>query len=167
MKQKDILQDHKALPPQPHARRIHRLSRSIWLAARASILTVLVAGSSLAQFEGGGGPSILSRGGARPGQAGGLPISFNFYAGINGYYNAGAIPIDPGSGSAQTLNLYGASVSGGVTGTHLWKRSSFGMDYRGSYHRYNTHPYQDGTEQAIDMQYQIQAGRRFVFRFSE
>ncbi len=144
MKRKDMSQAHGAV-------------------ARAALIALVFAASCLAQFDGGGGPSILSRGGARPGQAGGRPVSFNFYAGIGGSYNNGSIPIDTGSGSPDQQVLYGGTVNGGLTGSHSWKNSSIGIDYRGDYRRYSRHSYADGSEQAIDLQYTWQATRRMIF----
>ena len=135
-------------------------------AVKAAIITLVFAASCLGQFEGGGGPSILSRGGARPGQAGGKPINFNFYAGLNASYNNGSIPIDTGSSSSDKQVLYGGSLNGGLTGSHAWKSSSIGVDYRGNYRLYSGHSYADGTEQAIDMQYTVQASRRISFNIS-
>ena len=147
MERKDILQAHGT-------------------AVKAAIITLVFAASCLGQFEGGGGPSILSRGGARPGQAGGKPVNFNFYAGINGTYNNGFIPIDTGNGSVDQQVLYGGSLSGGLTGSHAWKRSSIGVDYRGDYRRYSRRSYADGSEQAIDLQYTLQATRRLTFNLT-
>ena len=139
------------------------LSQAHRIAVKAALLALFFAASSLAQFDGGGGPSILSRGGGRPGQAGGKPVSFNFYAGINGTYYNGSIPIDTGNGSAEQQVLYGGSVSGGLTGSRSWKNASIGIDYRGDYRRYSKHSYADGSEQAIDLQYTLQATRRIIF----
>ncbi len=144
MKRKDILRAHST-------------------AAKAALITLVFAASCLAQFEGGGGPSILSRGGGKPGQAGGKPVNFNFYAGISGSYNNGSIPIDTGSGTVDQLVLYGGSLNGGITGSHAWKDSSIGVDYRGDYRRYSKHSYADGSEQAIDLQYTVRATRRVTF----
>lgn len=147
MKRKDILKAHGT-------------------AVKAAIITVVFAASCLGQFDSGGGPSILSRGGAKPGQAGGKPVTFNFYAGISGSYNNGTIPIDTGNGSVDQQVLYGGSLSGGLTGSHAWKSSSIGVDYRGDYRRYSRHSYADGSEQAIDLQYTVQATRRLTFHLS-
>jgi hypothetical protein len=115
-----------------------------------------------------GGPSILSRGGAKPGQAGGQPVSFNFYAGISGSYNSGSIPLALNSdGGVQEVALYGGTVNGGLTGSHSWRNSSLGVDYRGDYRKYSRHSYADGTEQAIDLQYTLQATRRLSIQLSE
>jgi hypothetical protein len=167
MKLKDILQAHKVLPTAAGQCRQHRVFAAFCIHPRVAILTVLFAGSCLAQFDSGGGPSILSRGGARPGQSGGKPVSFNFYAGLNGSYSTGSIPIDTGSTTVEDFNLVGASVNAGLTGSHAWKRSSIGVDYRGSYRRYGSHSYANGTEQALDLQYTIQTGRRIAFNFSQ
>jgi hypothetical protein len=167
MKLKDILQAHKLIPTAAGQCRQDRVSAAFCSASRAAILTLLFAASCLAQFDSGGGPSILSRGGARPGQSGGSPVSFNFYAGLNGNYSTGSIPIDTGNTTAQDFNLLGASVNVGLTGSHAWKRSSLGVDYRGSYRRYSGHSYANGTEQALDLQYTIQTGRHIVFNVSQ
>jgi hypothetical protein len=168
MKLKDILQAHKVLPTAAGQCRQDRVSSAFCIAPRMVILTILGAASCLAQVDGGGGPSILSRGGARPGQSGGKPVSFNFYAGLNGSYSTGSIPIDTGSTTVEDFNLVGASVNAGLTGSHAWKRSSIGVDYRGSYRRYGGgHSYANGTEQALDLQYTIQTGRRIIFTLSQ
>ncbi|MEO8130678.1 MAG: hypothetical protein ABI822_26500, partial [Bryobacteraceae bacterium] len=135
-------------------------------AFKAFVICIVVSASCFAQFEGGGGPSSLSRGGAKPGQAGGKPVGFNFYAGLSGNYSNGSIPIDTGNGSLDKQVLYGGSVSGGLTGTHAWRNSSIGVDYRGDYRRYSRHSYADGSEQAIDLQYTLQTSRRLLFNFT-
>ena len=149
MKRKDILQAY--------------VSQARRAAVKPALLMLIFAASCLAQFDGGAGPSILSRGGGKPGQAGGRPVSFNFYAGISGSYNNGTIPIDTGNGSADQQVLYGGSLNGGLTGSHSWKSSSIGVDYRGDYRRYNKNSYANGSEQAIDLQYTLQATRRITF----
>jgi hypothetical protein len=168
MKRKDILQAQKALTNADGAYRRNPLSPGIWIGTRTALLAVLFAASCLAQFDGGGGPSILSRGGARPGQSGGKPITFNFYAGIGASYSTGSLPIDVGDGNIQSVDLVGGSVNAGLTGSHVWKRSALGLDYRGNYRRYNRRSlaYADGSEQAIDLQYNNQITRRVMLNIT-
>lgn len=119
-------------------------------------------------MEGFGGPSILSRGGGRPGQAGGRPVSFNFYAGIFATYETGSFPLGVNAdGSLRAVNLYGGTANAGLTGSHAWKRSVLAVDYRGSYRKFSRHTYTDGSEQAIDLQYEIQTSRRTLLSLSE
>jgi hypothetical protein len=167
MKRKEILVAYKALAnPMNHGCNLVRSRKH--LIPKIVVLALAVASSCFAQMDGFGGPSILSRGGAKPGQAGGQPISFNFYAGINGIYNSGSIPLSLNSdGAIQELGVYGGTVNVGLTGSHAWRRSSLGVDYRGDYRKFSRHTYADGTEQAIDLQYTLQATRRITISLSE
>ncbi len=163
MKRKDILQANNALLFATRGRLQIRLPAAFGIVLKTAFFSAVFAASCLAQFD-GGGPSILSRGGARPGQSGGKPINFNFYAGLSGTFVGGSIPIETANGGVRTQNLYGGSLNGGLTGSHAWKSSALGIDYRGSYNRYNRNSYGNGSEQAIDLQYTIQATRRLIFR---
>jgi len=109
-----------------------------------------------------GGPSILSRGGARPGQRGGTPLDFTVFAGASG-----TITTDP----SGTLNgkdfYYGEALNFGVTGSHSWAKSFIGLDYLGSYHRYSGFSLGNGFEQSLALIYDRQLSRRWVLNVRE
>jgi hypothetical protein len=113
------------------------------------------------------GPSILSRGGARPGQRGGEPISFIYYMGVGASYTSGDIPLVDENGKAHTVSAYGIQANFGLTGSHRWRRSMFGLDYRGNY-RYDTHgSFGSGSDQAISMAYHTRLSRRVQVSVAE
>jgi hypothetical protein len=167
MKRKEILLAKNTLA-NPVNDGSYRVRSGKLLIPKIVLLAIAVMSSCFAQIGGYGGPSILSRGGARPGQAGGQPVSFNFYAGISGSYNTGSVPLALNSdGGIQDVDLYGGTVNAGLTGSHAWRNAALGVDYRGNFRKYSRHTYADGTEQAIDLQYTIQATRRLIVHFSE
>ena len=168
MKRKEILlaKNILVINPTNHAR--YPVRSRQFLIPKVALLAIAVASSCFAQIGGFGGPSILSRGGAKPGQAGGQPVSFNFYAGISGSYNTGSVPLAINSdGEIGNIDLFGGTVNAGLTGSHAWRNSVLGVDYRGDFRKYSRHTYADGTEQAIDLQYTVQATRRITVHLSE
>lgn len=123
----------------------------------AALAIILAPSGTLAQL----GPSILSRGGERPGQRGGQPVNFNFFAGASGTAESGITPTGTdANGALITHNLYGIQGELGAYGTHQFKRSSVGLDYRGDY-RHNSHGTLDGSQQALSLEYLYEPTRRF------
>src|SRR5689334_22536729 len=87
-----------------------------------------------AQAQGYGGPSLLSRGGNRPGRRGRGPVNFTFYGAIRGTYDTGLLPVTLGSDNRVTsVDLAGIQAELGLYGGHTWRRTSVGLDYRGDW----------------------------------
>src|SRR3954447_15406264 len=107
--------------PQRCFKQLEALMRSF----RALLLLTGLAASLFAQDY--GGPSVLSRGGAAAGTRGGQPINFTYYGGFTGTYTTSAIPLTEGVG-VKDVSFYGATLDFGLTGSHLWRKSIFGID---------------------------------------
>jgi hypothetical protein len=116
-----------------------------------------------------GGPSILSRGGNRPGQRGRAPIDFNFYAAARGLLESGLLyPRLDDEGVLQPQNSYGVSSEVGVYGGHNWKSTTMGLDYRADYrHSANLPNALNGTNQALALQLEHRLSRRVTLSFSQ
>src|SRR5262245_32137617 len=76
----------------------------IWAVLAAVALPLTTVG----QTGGYGGPSILSRGGNRPGQRGRAPVDFQFYGGLRGIVESGLTA----SAVDETGALQGVTASG-------------------------------------------------------
>ena len=131
-------------------------------------LLALVAGSmseAVAQY---GGPSILSRGGNRPGQRGRAPIDFAFYASARGTYETGLLrPFVNEAGDIDPVSTFGVMTEVGVYGGHNWRRTQLGLDYRGDY-RHNTKiDYFNGSNQALALQLEHRLSRRITLNVSQ
>ena len=104
--------------------------------------------------QGYGGPSLLSRGGNRPGQRGRAPVDFNFYGAVRGTYDTGllAAQVDE-AGNLMPVDSYGTQLEFGAYGAKAWKRTSVGLDYRGDYRKYNQARRFDGTNQSLSLDF--------------
>lgn len=138
------------------------------------VLTVvalfLFAVAAPGQPRGGGygGPSILSRGGDRPGQRAGEPVSLTVYGGVNASYISGLVPIaTDDEGELASINRYQGSAFVGAYGTHVWRHSSLGVDYRGGYQYTNTRRVPRGLNHALSLGYQLQATQRTSMSFTQ
>ena len=114
--------------------------------------------------QGYGGPSLLSRGGNRPGQRGTAPIDFNFYGAARGTYDTGLIAaqVDQ-AGNLMPVDSYGAQLEFGAYGAKAWKRTSVGLDYRGDYRKYSQARRFDGTNQSLSLDFIFRPARRFTY----
>jgi hypothetical protein len=82
------------------------------------------------------GPAILARGEA-PAAMSGLSFSFRPYVSFSSSYNSGLAGVAiTDQGQLATASSYGATISGGISGSHRWKHTNLGLDYRGSYGYY-------------------------------
>jgi hypothetical protein len=113
--------------------------------------------------QGYGGPSLLSRGGNSPGRRGRAPASFRVYAAVRGLYESGLIrPALDNEGNLPSSIVRGGQLEGGAYGSHAFRRSSIGLDYRGDYRQTNLALY-NGTNQAISIDWQAQPTRRIGY----
>jgi hypothetical protein len=111
------------------------------------------------QFYGGSGPSLLSRGGNAPGNRGSEPVSLTFFVGAAALYNYGVYI--PQEGATPQPNDFGTDINWGVYGGHDWGRTSLGVDYRGDYRYYSVNNYQNGNNDAIDVNFSHIFNRRW------
>jgi hypothetical protein len=98
------------------------------------------------------------------GNRSGQVVGIRVFAGVNGTYDNGLVPIsvDQNGQIANPGGLYGVEGYLGVYGTKRYGRSSLGIDYRGSYRWYNSSQYFNGTEQAFSLGYVRQMNARWV-----
>jgi hypothetical protein len=129
------------------------------------ILAGLLAGVPLwAQFA---GPAILARGEA-PAAMSGVAISFRPFISISAVYDTGLAGISlTDQGQLATAASYGTTISGGVSGTHLWKKTMLGLDYRGSYTRYSQASNNNGYDQSFRLGLTHQINRHLQFALNE
>ena len=114
-----------------------------------------------------GGPSMLSRGGNRPGRRGSAPVDLAVYGGLRGTVETGLTPVRlEQSGEIAKENRYGVQAEIGAYGSHAWRRTSMGLDYRGDYRKLMGTRAFDGTNQAIsfDLSHTPNARTQFFFR---
>jgi hypothetical protein len=125
----------------------------------------LFATEAAAQY---GGPSLLSRGGNRPGRRGRAPLDFSGYVGVRGTLDQGLIaPQVNEQGTVDPVTAYGWSAEAGVYGSHSWRRSSFGVDYRGDYRYTDKYKRFNGFNQALSLDYQHQFSARTSVFFQQ
>ena len=100
----------------------------------------------LAQYA---GPAILTRGEA-PAAMTAAQISFRPFFELTGTYNTGlsGVAVDA-QGQLGNLASLGVAFTGGISGTHSWKHTKVGLDYRGSVSHYTKTTYYDGSDQAL------------------
>jgi hypothetical protein len=114
------------------------------------------------------GPAILSRGeapnGLTPPQ-----LSFRPYLEITGVYDTGlsGVSVVDAQGDLANASAYGIEFTGGISGTHSWKHTSIGLDYRGTVRHYNQATYYDGTEQTFMLGLTHQFTRHIILTLRE
>jgi hypothetical protein len=132
------------------------------MSKRWAVLAALVCVSSQAAFsQGYGGPSMLSRGGNRPGQRGRAPVDIVVYGGVRGTIETGLTPVRlEEDGAVAEEKSYGVQVELGAYGTHSWRRTTIGLDYRGDYRQATRFAGYNGTNQALSLDLTHDASRR-------
>jgi hypothetical protein len=152
---------HNCLPPErrPSARR-----------AACSALALVIASLTLAPLMEAqyAGPSMLSRGGNRPGHRGRAPVDFTFYGSVRGLYETGLVvpAVADDEGRLPTASGWGTLAEFGLYGGHDWRRTSIGIDYRGDYRYMPVRPRRDGTNHAVTLQLQNRLSRRGLLMLS-
>lgn len=107
----------------------------------------LFATPAFAQYA---GPAILSRGDA-PASMATSQVDFRPFVNIAATYTSGLSSLVAGSQGTTLGNASseGVLLSFGVSGLHSWKHTTVGLDYGGSYARYNQTTYYTGLNQRI------------------
>jgi hypothetical protein len=136
------------------------LSRYAALLSLASIAVL----SPISLFaQGYGGPSLLSRGGNRPGHRGRAPVSLNVYGAVRGTIETGLIaPRVDASGNVIPQDIKGVQAELGAYGSKSWRRSSLGLDYRGDYRKNTNFKTYNGTNQALSLDYNFEPTNRLT-----
>jgi hypothetical protein len=132
---------------------------------RSDRTTALVAlGVAVAEFafsQGYGGPSMLSRGGNSPGRRGRAPASITVYGSVRGTVDTGLTPVQlTEEGTIATQTVYGYLAEIGAYGTHSWRRTTLGLDYRGDYRQTTRGRGFTGTNHALSLDFLYQPSRR-------
>jgi len=96
------------------------------------------------------GPAILSRGESPAGLTE-PQLSFRPYLELMGVYDTGlsGVAVVNAQGDLANTAAYGIEFTGGISGTHSWKHTRIGLDYRGSVRHYTQATFYDGTEQSL------------------
>ena len=82
------------------------------------------------------GPAILARGEA-PAAMSEATVSFRPFVTLSATYDTGLGSVAvTDQGQLATGESYGILIAGGISGSKQWKRTSLGLDYRGSYTDY-------------------------------
>jgi hypothetical protein len=114
------------------------------------------------------GPAILSRGEA-PTAMRGAPISFRPFIDLMGLYDTGlsGVSVRNNQGDLAQDSGVGIEASAGVSGSHAWRHTTLGLDYRGSLRHYTKKTYYDGTDHAFNLGISHQLTRRVMFSLRE
>jgi hypothetical protein len=116
------------------------------LAKIGSALTVMLASPLCAQY---GGPAILARGEA-PAAMAAPQVDFRPYVEVGAVYDSGLAVVAVNSqGQIATANSLGASLVWGISGSHSWRHTRLGLDYRGGLYRYGQQAGYDSFENTL------------------
>jgi len=132
------------------------------------LYALVVVGSTAPVWAQYAGPAILTRGEA-PAAIRGAPITFRPFIELSGVYDTGLSGVgvvDP-QGNLANSSAYGVEITFGVSGSHQWKHTLIGLDYRGSFRHYTEHTFYDGTDQAINLGLTHQVSRHVVLNLRE
>src|SRR5262249_22106974 len=131
-------------------------------------LVAVFASTAAAQLTDYLGPAIATGGAGQIGTRGGQETSLRFYAGVTGFYDTGIQPVsvDSKGNLVQEGGQFGEEANVGLYGTHLWKHSQLGVDYRGTFRDYSGNSYYDGIDQELTLGYTVQTSQRVYLGFS-
>lgn len=136
----------------------------------AVLFFLLLAGGSLSDLcaQAYGGPTLLSRGGNRPGRRGRAPLKFNVYAGARALVETGLIApqLNQQTGEIEPVTSKGYSLEGGIFGARDWQRTSVGLDYRFDY-RDGNFSYFNGANHALSLDLAHRLSRRIEVGFRQ
>ena len=114
-----------------------------------------------------GGPALLTRGEA-PSAMSAPEIKFRPFAEICGVWDAGLAGVQvTDTGQLANNSSFGLSLAWGVSGTHSWRRTKLGLDYRGSVDHYFNQTAFDSINQGILLGITHQLRRRVILSLSE
>jgi hypothetical protein len=113
------------------------------------------------------GPGVMTGGAGQIGNRSGEQVDLRYYVDANAVYDNGLQPISTNSEGhlTQVGGLYGVEALLGAYGTHSWKTSLLGLDYRGDFRYYTNGSYYDASDQNLTIGYTYQKSRRLYFDF--
>jgi hypothetical protein len=114
-----------------------------FVAGLAFLMSILPASAQYA------GPAILSRGEA-PAALSSANISFRPFAELSGVYDTGLAAVSVNTqGQLANAASSGLTVAWGVDGSHAWRHTKLGLEYRGSLSHYTKTTFYDSTSQTV------------------
>jgi hypothetical protein len=137
---------------------------------RLKLLRALVVMFGLAVPAGAqyAGPAILSRGEA-PAAMSTPTVDFAFSLSLTGNYTTGLLGVATNSqGQLQSTNgVFGYGATVGLSGSHRWRHTTFGVQYSGSFYDYPTATYFAGLSQGLSLGLTHQFSRHVLFTLRE
>ena len=113
------------------------------------------------------GPALLTRGEA-PGMATMPTIRFRPFADLSAVYDTGLTGVSLNtSGELRSRASIGVRLAFGISGTHQWRHTNLGVDYRGSISHYVDQSYYDGMSHSLMIGLTHQFSRHISMSFSE
>jgi hypothetical protein len=96
-------------------------------------------------------------------------ISFRPYLNVTGVYDTGlsGVSVVDAQGNLAGQSSAAIEISGGVSGSHKWRHTVLGLDYRGAGRHYFGGKYYDGTDQSLLLGLTHQMSRRTMFSLRE
>src|SRR6516225_8745607 len=77
-------------------------------------------------------------------------IDFRPFIEVAGVYDTGLTGVIVNDqGQLGNTDAAGVEISGGISGTHSWRHTLLGLDYRGSYRHYDRQTFYDGSDQSL------------------
>jgi hypothetical protein len=125
-------------------------------------------GLALPVFAQYAGPAILSRGEA-PAAMSAPEIKFRPFVELTGGYETGlsGVAVTDAQGTLPNVSSYELALSWGVSGSHNWKHTKLGLDYRGSLSHYGQHGTYDSIAQSFLLGITQQISRHISLSLSE
>ena len=138
--------------------------RTIHLKLAPLLVIIASVAPGFAQYA---GPAILARGEA-PSSISQPEIKFRPYLELTGTYNTGLARVAvTDSGDLATDASYGAVIAWGVSGSHSWKRTKLGLDYRGSFDHFVQKSAYDVINESLLLGVTHQVTRHILISFRE
>jgi hypothetical protein len=135
---------------------------------RYVLVAIALAAAEMAFSQGYGGPSMLSRGGNRPGHRGRSPMDLTAYGAVRGTLETGLTPVRLGEdGALGSDRRYGVQADIGAYGAHNWRKTSLGLDYRGDYRKTAQLGGYQGINQALSLDLTHTPNNRVTLFFRE
>jgi hypothetical protein len=114
------------------------------------------------------GPALLSRGEAPAAMSGGPAITFRPFVEVTGEYSSGLANVSLNDqGQIANEHSFGGTLGWGVSGKHLWRHDTLGLDYRGGATHYLKHGGYDSIDQSLLLGYTHQFSRHATFSLRE
>ena len=131
---------------------------------RTAIAVIGIALPCYAQYA---GPAMLSRGEA-PNATVSPEVEFRPFVEVSGVYNTGLATVGvTDQGQLATAASSGMMLTWGISGTHGWKHTTVGLDYRGSLTRYARQTSYDSTTQSLMLAVTHQLSPHVTLRLDE